>query len=855
MANKSLFPPILNSYMPAFKKRESLKIYFKLSTFNSRSDFNSIHVSINRLDNNQSALNRSLYPNNIIMFNGCASEEGKDFYYIEIPPTDIQGGWEERCLYKIQLRLSSKQFTNEVIGESNWLANNQDFFSEWSTVSITKCIGDVSISVPLFESMTDSTSSEEMVIYLTSLVFEGNYLNTNDTSEPLEKISLELKDEDGNVLEKSGEITCTKDNTIKYYFYTKPISSKKYILSYKAETKNCYVLSNSYTFTTEEITIGNLNCEIFCSEEDREEDEENGVVTIHVVSMDNAIFSGNINIQRASSKDNFLVWEDILKKPINGEILNLEFKDYTIESGVFYKYAIRKVDYNLKTGESFGSFEYMAKPVVRLFNHCFLLGKNGKQLKLSLNPQINSFQSKVVETTVETIGSVFPTVSRNGRTKYKTFPFTGTLSFEQDESFLEEDETLKLSQEILSSNELAKEYSYTKERLFREKALDFLQDFSPKLFKSDQEGNIIVIATDVSFTPKNEIGRLVYDISCTFTEIEKNTNENRIKNGFFTLEEYGLDFTTKKIKIGQIQEEIPTGVDVVETFIRKKYEYKPKKDKQIVILGYKYDMEQIKRMKIEFISPPMLIKDQNNRPMLGYKINLNGKDICIDRNGYYVVDERVKIDNLFFYGDLENKINKVKVNLNFTFTEKKSPKPEKVIKSRSSKTNVGQFVNSVSCGAQLYNTLYYKYYFEGNEDYQRLTSIKRFTVEGVPGTTLWIKDYKDNKLEKHIIGETGVLNFSEFNNNNIIISNFGLYGKYYGEEEDFTVKSKEQREKEDKKTLYTDMSDNLFVWDYEKFVPVEIEDGKIFNKTINLDLLVDYIYTIERGKYYPETKS
>ena len=31
---------------------------------------------------------------------------------------------------------------------------------------------------------------------------------------------------------------------------------------------------------------------------------------------------------------------------------------------------------------------------------------------------------------------------------------------------------------------------------------------------------------------------------------------------------------------------------------------------------------------------------------------------------------------------------------------------------------------------------------------------------------------------------------------------------------------------------------------------IEIEDGKIFNKTINLDLLIDYIYTIERGKYY-----
>ena len=119
------------------------------------------------------------------MFNGCTLENGNDAYYIEITPNDIQGGWEERCLYKIQLRLSSKQFTNEVIGESNWLANNQDFFSEWSTVSITKCIGDVSISVPLFESVITGASGEDLVLYLTSLTFEGLYLNDKDKNETL----------------------------------------------------------------------------------------------------------------------------------------------------------------------------------------------------------------------------------------------------------------------------------------------------------------------------------------------------------------------------------------------------------------------------------------------------------------------------------------------------------------------------------------------------------------------------------------------------------------------------------------------------------------------------------------------
>ena len=40
------------------------------------------------------------------------------------------------------------------------------------------------------------------------------------------------------------------------------------------------------------------------------------------------------------------------------------------------------------------------------------------------------------------------------------------------------------------------------------------------------EGNILVRLTDVSLTPKTEIGRMIYDFSCTATEIGDASVEN-----------------------------------------------------------------------------------------------------------------------------------------------------------------------------------------------------------------------------------------------------------------------------------------------------------------------------------------
>lgn len=67
------------------------------------------------------------------------------------------------------------------------------------------------------------------------------------------------------------------------------------------------------------------------------------------------------------------------------------------------------------------------------------------------------------------------------------------------------------------------------ERKFREKVMDWLSDGKPKLFRSETEGNMIVVLSGISFTPLDKTNRMVYSVSMTVTEVADLTSENLVK--------------------------------------------------------------------------------------------------------------------------------------------------------------------------------------------------------------------------------------------------------------------------------------------------------------------------------------
>ena len=72
MASKTLYPPILESYYPAFTGKDALRITFSLSKYNISSDFKNVHLSLCFQSNGKSAIDNT-------------KDNGKSGILIDIP--------------------------------------------------------------------------------------------------------------------------------------------------------------------------------------------------------------------------------------------------------------------------------------------------------------------------------------------------------------------------------------------------------------------------------------------------------------------------------------------------------------------------------------------------------------------------------------------------------------------------------------------------------------------------------------------------------------------------------------------------------------------------------------------------
>jgi len=136
----------------------------------------------------------------------------------------------------------------------------------------------------------------------------------------------------------------------------------------------------------------------------------------------------NIVIRRTSSKDNFKYWEDVYTTLIPpNSFLDFTWEDYTIESGVWYKYSVVK-----RNKENYRSLPIeIRNPIMGDFEEIFLTTKDN-QLKIKFDPQISNYSRVVSESLTETIGSRYPFIRRNGRVNYRTFTISGTISYLMD---------------------------------------------------------------------------------------------------------------------------------------------------------------------------------------------------------------------------------------------------------------------------------------------------------------------------------------------------------------------------------------------------------------------------------------
>jgi len=846
MASYILYPPIVDSYMPAFKAgTASCRIYFSLSKFNSSSDFVSVHATVVKQNTGMSAVkttdSNGKYRSTGIILNikPVKVVDENNLYYIEIDNDDLSSqsgdysGWIPGWTYKVQLRLSTKNYDGSV-GQAAWLKANASEFSEWSTICIVKATGKIDYTIPLLGIDTRNENSnvieEVNTIYTTTLNLFGHFYRDIDPSELIYSYQFTLFDINNNVIEDSGTIYANKmedSDSFNYLMSTELINGENYKLAFKFETLNHYVdgfykvdeknnIDQRIEFTVSQILLDKIDCELIVVDYDTDdilkdvtsvhEEEEEGRICVKIYSANEDIYNGNICIRRTDSRTNFKKWTDVLIYVAKEQLINTIplFYDYTVESGVWYQYGIQQIDQEGNRGEL-----KIIRPIMRNFNYTFLLGKNNQQLKLQFDNTMNSYKHQIVEGKVDPIGAQFPVVSRNAATNYKTFPINGLISFWMDENKLfcdkkviyKDDDIINLYENYNKENNII-QYDYIYERDFRQKVLDFLYNGEIKLFKSPTEGNILVRLTDISCVPNQSLDRMIYSFSANAYQMAESTMEKYHEYGLYDTGTWSSDFSVYETHLGQLQMDFPVETNILKE-IYKKYDSQGRN-----LGGYTKEIGNITNLKITFDGKPLRIKNSSGELVIGNNLVYNGKLFTVN-SGTRVIefDERMIFstsDNLTLLGDEENTVSSVSATIDFLYEIRSEVWKDKSIQTRNVVVNIGQLFNEYAPDSDLYNEIYYKYYIDWEDIFRKLNKLSSIEIEANPGAVFYIKDEDDNIVEKHIIGETGQLRFYELSNIKGI-----------------------------------------------KYAGMQLPDGSI-DTTKKADILLNYIYTLVKGTYKKE---
>ena len=537
--NINLFPPIVSTYMPAFlvdsedENKNICRVYFSLSQYNNLDMIKNVQVTVRNQNTNLTSLNKSKYPSEIMLTSILedTTKSSDDRYYIEIKKEDIQGGkFEINQYYKVQIRftLNSPEVTEISLNTPQsidaWLAKNFNFFSEWSTVCLVRGISAPILNISGFDMETGIISWS-----LANTIVLGNISYTNpEESDTLKSYQIKLYDTATNTLLTDSGLLYSNNynepNSFSYTFKYNFNPDTSYYFTVDFTTLNLYSEQNRFDFKVVQSSTEELNITI-----NAVEDESNGRIGVSLKRSNSAEpLTGTIVIRRASSEDNFTTWEDVYSKNCVATTMIKEiWYDYTIKSGIWYKYCVQKIN----TQNERGLVKQAKTPVMIIFDDMFLVTKD-RQLKIRFNPNVSSYKRTIQESRTETIGSQFPFIRRNGYTNYVQLPISGLISFEidEDELFTSKKElfgeNLSLYTKHNDTNRISAANDIVYEKLFRDKVIEFLYDNNIKLFKSATEGNFLVKIMDASLTPDTVLGRRIWSFSATAIEIAEYSVEN-----------------------------------------------------------------------------------------------------------------------------------------------------------------------------------------------------------------------------------------------------------------------------------------------------------------------------------------
>lgn len=809
VGSNNIYPPIVTPFAPNFiiGSDKSCRVYFSISAYNSIKEYQDIHITVTRQSDNITALSKEKYPSQIKVASIATvmidpDRTSNDKYYITLINDDIEGGFQTGIVYKVQMRFSNHAmggYDNQKDGIDNYLSLHLNAFSEWSQVCLVQGINQPEVQI--------KNGSGGILVIDDNNIFNNDTLEVvgtlvTDDTDPLRQYELNLYNSNNELIETSGvlfPVYQSSQDQINYVFKKALQDAENYILEIKYMTYGLYEEIVKYPIFVLLNSIEKLDVYIKPIE-----DQENGRIGLHITSDLVMPFAGIITIRRTSSKTDFELWEDVHTVELRDEKLDYTWYDYTIESGVWYKYCVQKRN----SAGNRGIVTRLDTPVMIIFDSLFL-GADGTQIKIKFNPQVSSFQKTVNDTKIDTIGAKYPYIRRNGATAYRQFPISGLITFlmDGDKIFTDRgefynEESLTLYKEYNDKNRIDIFNDITYERDFREKVMDFLYKHNVKLYRSATEGNILVKLMNVTFQPNQTLGRRIYSFQCTAYEVADYTIENI---DYYGIQEVVAPDTTGKALIeqtlynGQWDTVIPANTEFIHSNpVAGKYsileQYYSKDEKENYVLS----VDHLDYLRLEIYDEPYAILDNGTgNPQIyddltimtadaaepaiymGYIAYINGKTIIIPKDGIYELKGKdVKITSLYFAKDTD-------VEIRYNATINQTEDASKMLSVTNFTTRIGQAFGGFIPGESLYNTLWKKYYVEHPGDYyQALVSINGIRVSGNPGTVVWVREEGEQSAQRHLLGQTESL---EFYSDDSIIADAYFSGVHFEQATDYEM--------------------------------------------------------------------
>lgn len=785
----TIYPPQVNTFMPAFVNTQDAYIYFSLSPYNDTSEIKRVHISVtNQLTNENALINPSGILITKLSFN---KDTGK--HYVVIPYTEIKSGWGINQFYKVQIRFDS--YEGEAYKEgmppallNTYLIEYRAYFSEWSSVCLIRPILQPDVKLRTFDTYNgpNTIGFNKGIMPVSGICFFGSSAVTEET-ETLQSYQIKIfykNDLETPVLETEKIYTGSNidPNDINYKIDLQGIPTdvqSTFVMKLYLTTKN------QYTFTSKDYEfqiIEYIENDAFKPQLELEVDNDEGIASLHIVNYQSVF--GVLYVKRASSLDNFKTWEDIRVENVAGPI-DLTIQDNTVGSLIWYRYSVQIE--NLKGGMTNA---YRTKKILPEF-YDVVLSRGEQQLKIQYNYKISTFKPTVNRTKVDTLGGKYPKFSENAALNYKQFSVSGLISSQEDENKLFLDEKEHFDSEYNNylvykeQNKVSDYYNYFWEREFRDNVIEWLNDGEPKLYRSTTEGLICVMVTDLSLTPNSVLGRRIWDFSATFYEI---ADGHSLK----TLDELGVYDVKHPDEILSGGEE-PSPDHVTVRKAGQLYQYTVENNNDIIgntilpLLKEKYAgvlMDKvpknglIKNIKLFFHNKPHaylereyglqcvdnqpatnFTEEEWNRIQLGYAFELttsSGKGrnvIFVNSKGYYQIPEELDVTGLYLQqsGDV--------VTLEYLLVYEESLNEDEIISGTSvDRIVVGQETGVYKPNVYLGSKIRAKYNFvKTGEYYQKMQYWKGICVDVTPFAVLHLMYQGEKEYHDYMVGETGVL--------------------------------------------------------------------------------------------------